>query len=99
MDSMRVAKAAAVSTAMRASAMLVMTDIGSALRCGVARLMTPPDFSGVKRACARGARTPVSSPSPEKPIEPLDDCACEPAGQEILGRRLRVNCRPDHALL
>jgi hypothetical protein len=42
-----------------------MTDIGSALRWGVARLITPEDFSGVKRACASGASTPASSASPK----------------------------------
>ncbi len=74
-----------MSTAMRASAMLVMTDIGSALRCGVARLMTPEDFSGVKRACARGASTPVIFTIPgESHVGPLDDCACERAGASDL---------------
>ena len=65
MDSMRLAEAAAVSTATRASAMLVMTDMGSALRWGVARLIIPADFSVVNRARASGASTPVSAPSPE----------------------------------
>src|SRR5580692_9335196 len=58
---MRTAEAATVSTATRASATLVMTDMASALRRGVARLITPEDRSGVKRACARDASTPVSS--------------------------------------
>ncbi len=81
MDSMRLAEAAAVSTATRASATLVMTDMGSALRCGVARLMTPLDFSGSETGMRQGRQhSRVLAFPGEFHVEPLDDCACEPAG-------------------